>query len=317
MLLLHVSTDFTNTLNIDLKITVTLLYEDVTETKETCYNQGPDVNGSRFGEPCFRTLGLLTFTGLYLVVCANVSDLQHPFCQHSTYGPDPARNVWSSVNSQERTFAPQIRTLFIVSTVLYNQTRQLRWIEDYAISSSPAGKDLQNRVSSTIYTAFELLNRSEFRDVLVESMNCQQSPPPSSHVKCVFNFTLRTLPATQLSSEQLTQVFYLAMDTMNPVKRLVYLEKLNITRLTPDLTCKHAGGTWCPNGARCVQVGHGIMCICNSPLSFNGETCALNSIAIAWAALMAAFFVAMIVIIICFSILAQRKRSSLRTIIYE
>ncbi|KAF5401278.1 hypothetical protein PHET_05330, partial [Paragonimus heterotremus] len=227
-----------------------------------------------FGETYFRALGLLTFTGLYLTVCANLSDLQHPFCQQSTHGRDPARNVWSSVVSKERTIAPQIMTLFTVSTTLYNETRQLRWTEDYAISSSPAGKDLRNRVSSTIYTAFELLNRSEFQNVLVDSMKFEQSLPPSSHVKCVFDFTLRTLPATQLSSEQLTQVFYLAMDIMNPVKRLVHLEKLNITRLTPDLTCKHAGGTWCPHGARCVQVGHGIMCICNSPLSFNGETCA-------------------------------------------
>ncbi|KAF6772883.1 hypothetical protein AHF37_07773 [Paragonimus kellicotti] len=135
-------------------------------------------------------------------------------------------------------------------------------------------------------------------------MKFQQSLPPNSHVNCVFDFTLRTLPATQLSSEQLTQVFYLAMDTMNPMKRLVNLEKLNITRLTPDITCKHAGGTWCPSGARCVEAGHGIMCICNSPLSFNGESCTLNSIAIAWAALTAAYLVAVIVIIICFSALA-------------
>ncbi|KAF8561360.1 hypothetical protein P879_07828 [Paragonimus westermani] len=105
-------------------------------------------------------------------------------------------------------------------------------------------------------------------------MKFHQSLLPSSHVKCVFDFTLRTLPATQLSSEQLTQVFYLALDTMNPVNQLVHLKILNITRLTPDLTCKHTDGTWCPNRTRCVEVGHGIMCICNSPLSFNGETCA-------------------------------------------
>ncbi|KAA3678792.1 uncharacterized protein DEA37_0012190, partial [Paragonimus westermani] len=123
-----------------------------------------------------------------------------------------------------------------------------------------------------IYAAFEQLNRSEFRDVLVESMKFYQSLLPSSHVKCVFDFTLRTLPATQLSSEQLTQVFYLAMDTMNPVNQLVHLKILNIT---------------------------------------------INSVAVAWATLMAAFLAAMIVITICFSVLTRRKRSLLRTVIYE
>ncbi|KAA3679051.1 uncharacterized protein DEA37_0000099, partial [Paragonimus westermani] len=102
----------------------------------------------RFGELSFRALSLLIFTGLYLMVHANVSHLPQPFCQHSVYGTDPVRNVWSSVISLGRTIGPQIMTHFTVSTVLYNETKRLEWIENYAINSSPTGKDLRNRVSS-------------------------------------------------------------------------------------------------------------------------------------------------------------------------
>ncbi|KAF8567456.1 hypothetical protein P879_02677 [Paragonimus westermani] len=84
------------------------------------------------------------------MVHANVSHLPYPSCQLSVYGTDPTRNVWSSVISSGRTIGPQIMTLFTVSTVVYNQTRRLEWIENYAISSSPASKDLRNRVSSTV-----------------------------------------------------------------------------------------------------------------------------------------------------------------------